>query len=460
MLLLLGLITSFFYIGCSKDSEIVNSGGNNNPQTKSKLEGLLLNEITNAPVSGAAILVIGLAQSLSTTTDANGKFSLEFIVNTTVNLYLIINKEDFIPDTLQVSASPGKNINLQVVELRPREVDIPSGDPVSIFLLSQSTNHIGVKESGAEETARLTFIVQDSSGRAIDLAHAVDVKFRFGARPNGGELLSPSVIRTNGLGQASVNLTSGTKSGVVQLIAEIQISNKLITSLPVAISIHGGLPNQNHFSLGPLKFNFPGLSVYGLENPISVIVGDKYSNPVKENTAVYFSTTGGIIEGSLLTNIQGRGSVNLISGNPIPVHPLFGPGFATITATTADENLMNISKETIVLFSGPPIISVTPMNFDLPNGGSQAFNFTVNDINGNPLAKDNTIKVTVEGGKIKAQGDIDVTMPDTQSRSWTQFNFFIYDDEHDVSELKPVTIKIEASGPNGGAFVTFSGFAR
>jgi hypothetical protein len=460
------LIASFSLITfqCSENPEDITGtggGGNNNGQTgKVKIEGTVINNLTGYPIIGAAVLLTGLTQNLSTTTNTTGKYSFEFIVEGNVNLKLIFNKEEFFPDTLLVLAQPNKNLTLPFLELYPRNPgNLASGDPVSIFLLSQSTDKIGVKESGDEETARLVFVVQDSAGIPIDLAHSVDVKFRFGARPGGGEILSPAIVRTNNNGTAAVNLTSGTKSGVVQIIAEVFLPDKIITSIPVAISIHGGLPNYNHLSVGPAAFNFPGLRVHGLTNPISVIVGDKYSNPVKPNTAVYFSTTGGIIEGSTLTDLQGRGTVDLISGNPIPNHPLLGPGFATITATTADENLQNISRNTIVLFSGSPFITVSPATFDVPNNGSQTFYFTVKDENDNPIAPGNTIKVTVEGEDIKSQGDINVIMPDTQSRTWTQFTFTLYDNDPE-DFLRPVSVKIETTGPNGGTFLTFNGTAR
>ena len=42
-------------------------------------------------------------------------------------------------------------------------------------------------------------------------------------------------------------------------------------------------------------------------------VGDKYSNPVRPGTSVYFETTHGIIEGSDLTDSLGRATVTLFN---------------------------------------------------------------------------------------------------------------------------------------------------
>lgn len=331
---------------------------------------------------------------------------------------------------------------------------------MSIYLANQSSGSIGVKESGSVETARLTFEVQDSSGVPIDLDHSVDVHFLLGAAPGGGEVISPSEVKTNTSGQADVNLTSGTKAGVVQIIAKIILANKTIVSTPVSITIHGGLPDLDHFSLTASNINFPGYDLYGQTDQIKVIVGDKYGNPVRPQTAVYFTTTGGIIEGSAVTNDQGSGSVNLIGADPKPNDAVFGAGFARITASTANENLQTIQKQVVVLFSGTPQISVTPTTFDIPNGGSQIFNYTVSDQNGNPLAKQTSITVTVDGTTVGSQGDLSVKLPDTQDKAWTKFSFVVYDNVDTVNTASPVTIKILTDGPNGGAKTTFSGISR
>ncbi len=328
---------------------------------------------------------------------------------------------------------------------------------MSIFLSSISSTIIGVKESGSEETSQIVFVVQDSVGIPIDLIHMVTVNFRLGSGPCGGEFLSPMSVNTTGNGIALVNLTSGTRAGAVQLVAEVDLGGSLISSLPVPITIHGGLPDLAHFSIAPLSINFPGYNIYGLHNSITAFVGDKYANPVRPETAVYFTTTGGIIEGSTLTDLEGIGSANLISAAPKPSHPTLGPGFATITASTIDENSAVISRETIVLFSGISQISVSPTSINIPNGGSQSFSYYVGDQNGNPLAAGQQISVSVEGENVDSQGDVSMTLPDTQSAGWTQFGFLLYDTAADTVNVKLVTVRVETTGPNGGAFMTIGG---
>lgn len=453
-------IFSIIINSCESDTQV--TGGGNEDQTEKtvKLNGQVISKLTSAPIDSAQIIVNGLNGQLVFYTDSQGKFNRDITVTSSVNLTLVIAKAGYVTDSVNVFVSGNSDVTVPMIELEYKSSSsVPSGDPVSVFLLSQSTNSIGVKESGAEETAKISFIVQDSAGIPIDLAHSVDVSFKFGAGPGGGEVLSPSVVKTNNSGQASVNLTSGTKAGVVQIIAEINLGSKKIISLPVAISIHGGLPDFTHFSIAPQKVNFAGYNIFGLQDPITAYVGDKYANPVRPFTSVYFTTTGGIIEGSIQTNLQGIGTSNLISALPQPNHPVFGPGFATVTATTADQNSNNISREVLVLFSGVPQMTLSPLSFSIPEGGAQVFNYTLSDQNSNPLAGGTSIKVSVDGEDVKAQGDVDVILPDTQSKGWTQFSFIVWDAKVDtlLNQYTPVVISIKSEGPNGKAQVTISG---
>ena len=458
-LLLFGV--SIIINSCESDTQVTNTDLNEEQQTTVtfNINGQVMSGLTNQPLDSAQVIINGLTQQQVFYTNSQGKFSRDISISSSVNLTLVVSKTNYYTDSVSVFVTGSSDVTVPIIELEYKSTSsVPSGDPVSIFVLSQSASSIGVKESGAEETARISFIVQDSAGISIDLEHSVDVSFKFGAGPGGGELLSPTVVKTNSGGQASVNLTSGTKAGVVQIIAEIMVGSKKITSLPVAIAIHGGLPDLTHFSIAPQQFNFPGYNIFGLQDPITAYVGDKYGNPVRPLTSVYFTTTGGLIEGSIQTNPLGIGTAALISALPQPNHPVFGPGFATVTATTADQNSMNISRETVVLFSGVPQLSASPSSFTISEGGTQSFTYTLSDQNLNPLAPTTTIKVLVDGEDVKAQGDIDVTLPDTQSRAWTQFSFIVWDAKVDTTNsLTPVVITIQSDGPNGKAGITLSG---
>jgi len=456
VILFLGI--SILLYSCKSEADVVSTGGDPT-QEKSIISGQVVDRDTGFPIDSALVRIFGNTINTVLYTSGFGQYSVEAEFANDENLLITVYKNGYKIDTSNVVVAAGEDLAVPLVELSELSGQgdpIPSGDPVSIFLSSISSTVIGVKESGSEETTKIEFVVQDSVGVPVDSNHTVAVHFSLGGAPGGGEFLSPSEVMTNSSGKAVVNLTSGIKAGVVQVIAKIYLASSTITSIPVAITIHGGLPDLAHFSIAPALRNFPGYNIFGLENPITAFVGDKYANPVRPETAVYFTTTGGIIEGSALTDPLGIGSVNLISAEPQPNHPVFGEGFATITASTIDENSQVISKETIVLFSGIPQVSINPTSINIPNGGSQSFSYFVGDQNGNPLAGGTNILVNVEGDDIEAQGDLDINLPDTQSPGWTQFSFLLFDSA-DTVNYRPVTVSIQTSGPNGNGLLTISG---
>lgn len=343
------------------------------------------------------------------------------------------------------------------------KVDQINGEPASIFLVSQSLDAIGVTESGSPETAQIVFEVQDSSGIPIDISHAVDVSFRFGAHPNGGEILAPRLVRTNSNGQVTVNLTSGTIAGAVQIIAEIDFNGSIIRSKPVNIAIHGGMPDDSHFSIGPGQLNYPYLHKLAAEGSITALVGDKYTNPVRPGTAVYFSTEAGVVEGSGLTNENGITTIKLFSGDPQPYDPAYGPGFFYATGETIDENDQQITAKTRVLYSGYPQITISPTSFDLSNGGTQVFTYTITDENGNPLAPGNEYSVRVEtSGDASVGGNVKVLMADTQARGSgiTEFSFVLFDSKSDETNPASATIVVGVKGPNGNIAKSAAGSVK
>ena len=395
----------------------------------------------------------------SVTTDGSGNFSTKFSMTGTKELFVISVKASYLSDTTTVVAVAGQSTNIPTIKLKPLLEEI-AGEPASIFIVSQTLDAIGVTESGSPETAKIIFEVQDSSGIPIDLDHTVYVNFRLGASPGGGEILAPGTAKTNNLGQVTVNLTSGTIAGPIQIIAEIDYKGEKIISKPVNIAIHGGFPDLAHFSVGTDQLNYAYYNILAGVVEVTALIGDKYTNPVKPNTVVYFSSDAAVIQGSALTNDAGTGSVALLSGNPLPNDPTSGDGFFYIHARTINENEESISTKTRVLFSGVPFLTVSPTSFNIPNGGSQVFTYTVMDQFGNPLAPGNSYSVTLAtSGDAGVTGDIAITMPDVQSGN-TSFTFVVVDTKPDEVKSGEATIIIEVNGPNGRETLSISGTVK
>ncbi len=417
------------------------------------LSGRVLDSDTNDPVPGAFVTI--KPQNVLVEADDQGQYSIDVQIDSTMDVQIIATKDGFTEATVTVLALADRVIEVPTLRL----VQLIDAQPVSgkasnILLLGQSETSIGVKESGSQEVASITFQVADSLGRPVILDNLTKVNFSLGARPNGGEFIFPKSASTDNSGKVTVNLSSGTKAGVVQIVAQTTVDGHTIRSLPVAVAIHGGLPDQDHFSIGPTQFNFPGLVTMGLIDPISVIVGDKYSNPVKTGTSVSFSTTHGVISGSVQTDGSGRGTVDLMSANPLP-----SDGIVVVTAVTADENQNDVIGQTPVVFSGVPVISVSPSVAQL----NQTYSLTVTDPNGNPLAAGTSISARVEGTKVKAVGNTNVSLDDTafiggigydnvlRGPGITEFTFVAVEDltldETGVPTVESVTIRV--AGPNG-----------
>ncbi len=427
------------------------------------LKGQVLNAETNNPVPGAVVRAAsrrGVALE-TVETGPEGRYDFAVEIDSTMELQVTATKDGITSDLRTVLAKAGEVKDMPDLQIAQIEEPEPEpGRPSNIRLLEVSPQSISVKESGGTEVANLTFQVTDSTGRAISLDAQTPVRFSLARNPGDGAFVAPEVATTDNSGKVTVNLSSGARAGVVQILAEAEAEGRTIRSKPVSVTVHGGLPDEDHFTLGPAQFNFPGLRTNGLTNPISVIVGDVYSNPVKPGTAVYFDTDAGVIEGSALTDAQGRGTVDLISARPYPAR-----GIGVITAHTADSSQAPISQQIAVIFSDVPEVEVTPTRAVL----DETYTLTLTDRHGNPLAPGTQISVRAEGTKVKATGNVSVTLDDPgfadqngdgdaldyedvrRGPGITEFTFRAVEDrevdEDGFPDLKTITVII--SGPNG-----------
>ncbi|MBU1706427.1 Ig-like domain-containing protein, partial [bacterium] len=80
-----------------------------------------------------------------------------------------------------------------------------------------------------------------------------------------------------------------------------------------------GYFNTSHIKVASSPCDLVGWSAVGDSVMITAIVGDKWNNPVPEGTAVYFTTSGGVITTATgYTNANGFATVTLFGGNPMP----------------------------------------------------------------------------------------------------------------------------------------------
>jgi len=330
-----------------------------------------------------------------------------------------------------------------------------AGPPASATLVDITRTSISIQGvGGVEETSELTYQLRDKNGTPLDRFKNAVVSFSlFG--PGGGEFVAPLVRTTDDSGLVRTTLNSGSIAGVVQVVASFDPGTGIITSAPTPISIHGGQPDAAHFSLRTNPLNIAGLVLLS-EATITAFVGDKFSNIVRQGTAVHFESDFGIIEGSAVTDENGQGSVTIISVEPLPIID----GLVPVTGETIDENGNTIIASTTVLFSGPTRIAmVGPSDgFVIANGGGSSFTVQVDDPLGNPLEGGSTITISASAGALSVT---DIIIPDTQSIGVGTTIFFSLNDavtnETPILPPAPAKVTINVTSRNGNLGISFSG---
>ncbi|MFN3821427.1 MAG: Ig-like domain-containing protein, partial [bacterium] len=278
-----------------------------------------------------------------------------------------------------------------------RQILLVSGAADNIVLLSVDRVGIGIRGSGSPETANLIFEVRDDRGVPVDSLHTTTVRFILDgpgqvvdpavAGEDSVAFLEPDSTLTDAQGRAAVTLRSGFYAGAVQITAEIP---GVARGRAIAVTIFGGPPDLRHFTVLPSRCLLTGLEGTGPDTSnISVTLGDRFSNPVTPGTIVYFSATGGVIEGSARTDSAGQATVRLITTEPFPVE-----GVDTISAQTVDWQNQPITAQTRVLVTGRTRVRIEPSeNWSIPFGGYQDFLITVADTFEHSLVAGTSIQV-------------------------------------------------------------------
>lgn len=454
------------------------------PANGARIQGRVLNAATTRPISGVQVSSYSFPQSGYSDDDGRYSFDVTLADSTIRQVSLIYTHVDYQDMTQNVSVQLGQVTAVPDAQLSRKagSAGSASGPASNVVQVDVQTTSVFVKGSGANETSTLTFEVRDSNGIPVDNDHQTNVRFVVISGPGGGEFVSPDTVLTDANGLAMTTLNSGTISGTVQIRAEVV--GTTIRSQPVPVAISGWLPDLGHFSIASAQNNFAAYNRVNLRNALTALVGDKFSNPVPAGTAVWFSTTGGVVQRSVVTDADGLASVDLISGKPLPDgidvgvkrvlnindYPAYfqGPGYAVVTAQTTDENNQPIYAEKVVLFSGITTLqNVSPRTFDLAPDASVTFIFTAADQFGNPLAPGTTISVTAGNGKVTGANQL--TLGDNLRRNYiqgdvevqtTSFTAKLTNSDAANIQGEPTTVTISVAGPNGSARLSIEGFLR
>lgn len=228
--------------------------------------------------------------------------------------------------TARITATAGEAEARYTLYLLP---DIPNS-----IIMSYYPGSVGVRHSGRNETLLITATVLDANNNPV--LDGTEVNFDIYASPPVSPefpdcvdfLSSEGPIPTIN-GHASTSYSSGCVSGTARIRASCTVpGGAIIDAVSTEIIIYAGPPyigdvedgcNSSHTTVGSNPCSMYGLDVVGDSVEIVALVGDRYRNPVTPGTAVYFTTSGGIITTNTgYTNEDGFARVTLYSGHPLP----------------------------------------------------------------------------------------------------------------------------------------------
>jgi hypothetical protein len=230
-------------------------------------------------------------------------------------------------------------------------VPAPTGS-ICRILVEASAGEIGVRGTGAPEQVTLLARAYDCNENPARAGQRVG--FRIIEGPGGGEYLSGCLCDTTSaltdeLGIARATLNSGTKSGTVLVQAEVSGAAGISAHTPIAIA--AGPPA--YISIGVNQCNVLAEGYVNYENDVVALVYDTYRNPVRDRTAVWFTTDIGMVEGE---DGGGLGSALTLRGVATGTwHGAGDGGIVTVFASTHGSEVLEAS--TTFIGSGDPYSS-------------------------------------------------------------------------------------------------------
>ncbi len=192
--------------------------------------------------------------------------------------------------------------------------------------VSSDPTKLGVRGSGVNESAEITFKVMDNNRQAFP-----NVLVRFSASSNT-VTLDQTQATTNDEGLVVARVNSGAIATSVTVTATVDGggADPLEASSP-ALVIVGAKPSAKNFTFYCERFNVGGFILVDVYSDCTVLLADRNSNKIGFATAVYFSSEAGQIDGTAETEVDGvdMGSttVTIRTSNRTPkdVSPLIDP---------------------------------------------------------------------------------------------------------------------------------------
>ncbi|HET7396588.1 MAG TPA: hypothetical protein VFK12_09125, partial [Gammaproteobacteria bacterium] len=211
-------------------------------------------------------------------------------------------------------------------------VTVIQSSPTALSFISATPSTIGLQGSGQATSSTVVFQLLDTTGNPVSNQ---EVDFSLSTNV-GGITLAPTSGKTDGSGMVSTVVQAGTVHTSVVVTASLPAGSSVPDAQSSALTISTGIPTQNNFSISVASHNIDAWAYNGVTDVVSVILSDRFNNPVPDGTAVAFTTDGGTIEPSCFTT-NGACTVTWTSAEPRPAGNTLLPGRVAILAYAVGE---------------------------------------------------------------------------------------------------------------------------
>jgi hypothetical protein len=168
----------------------------------------------------------------------------------------------------------------------------------SIMFQYITTNVMGVKGSGFNETAIIGFRVYDNIGQKFPKNQKVE--FTLSNSPGGISIIPPYAY-TDEDGMVYATIKSGTIATTFTVTASSSLPGVTVQGVSPAIAIIGAKPSARYMNFNCATKVIAALNTIPSEVQCKVSLGDRYTNKIEKPTTVHFRTEAGLITSQALT---------------------------------------------------------------------------------------------------------------------------------------------------------------